>query len=170
MESLPGEIKLYSGNVSSLPRSWVFCHGQPLSRTEYRRLFSVIGVSYGAGDRQTTFNVPDFRGRFPLGLDSRKGETFGTRQNGAPTCTLSVDNLPSHSHNQGSFVTSETGNHAHSVHDPGHNHGGSTGEGPFSGGPHGMVGRGGVGNDHGRHTHSIPCGIDRNITSSWWQS
>jgi hypothetical protein len=71
---LIGEIKLYSGNASFLPRHWVFCHGQVLSRVEYQRLFSVIDVSFGAGNDETTFNVPDFRGRFPLGLDPQRNE------------------------------------------------------------------------------------------------
>ncbi|CAF1603356.1 unnamed protein product [Rotaria magnacalcarata] len=156
---LTGEIKLYTGNASSLPKDWLFCHGQALSREEYQRLFSVIGVSFGPGNGQTTFNVPDFRGRFPLGLDSRRNETPGIRHSGASTHTLSINNLPLHAHDKGSFVTTVTGNHGHRVEDPGHNHGGVTGDGPFSKGRYGMIGTGGGGNDNGWHKHTINSGL-----------
>ncbi|CAF4200655.1 unnamed protein product [Rotaria sp. Silwood2] len=63
--SLVGEIKLYLGKASCLPCTWMFCHGQTLSHTNYYLLFSVIGKLYGAGGGKTTFNLPDFRGRFP---------------------------------------------------------------------------------------------------------
>ncbi|CAM4755969.1 unnamed protein product [Rotaria magnacalcarata] len=156
---LTGEIKLYTGNASSLPKDWLFCHGQALSREEYQRLFSVIGVSFGPGNGQTTFNVPDFRGRFPLGLDSRRNETPGIRHSGASTHTLSINNLPLHAHDKGSFVTTVTGNHGYRVEDPGHNHGGVTGDGPFSKGRYGMIGTGGGGNDNGWHKHTINSGL-----------
>lgn len=57
---------------------WLDCHGQELSRTTYATLFSVIGITFGAGNGTTTFNVPDFRGRFPLGKSvSGTGNTLG---------------------------------------------------------------------------------------------
>ncbi|CAF3888100.1 unnamed protein product [Rotaria sp. Silwood1] len=156
---LTGEIKLYTGNASSLAKDWVFCHGQALSRGGYQRLFSVIGVSFGAGNGATTFNVPDFRGRFPLGLDPRRNETAGIRYSGAANQTLSIDHLPAHAHNQGTFIIHEAGNHVHRIYDPGHNHGGATGDAPYSGGGYSMRPSGGGGNDNGRHAHSIPTGL-----------
>lgn len=49
------------------PTGWLLCDGQAVSRTDFVGLFSVIGVTYGAGDGSTTFNVPDLRGRVPVG-------------------------------------------------------------------------------------------------------
>ncbi|CAF3947587.1 unnamed protein product [Rotaria sp. Silwood1] len=62
---LVGEMKLYLGKSSCLPCTWMYCHGQTLSRVTYHLLFSVIGESFGAGDGKTTFNLPDFRRGFP---------------------------------------------------------------------------------------------------------
>lgn len=62
---LIGEIKPYAG--SNEPTGWLKCDGRAVSRTDYSALFNVIGTTYGSGDESTTFNLPDLRGRFPLG-------------------------------------------------------------------------------------------------------
>lgn len=49
------------------PTGWLLCNGQSISRATYAALFAVISTSYGIGDGLTTFNVPDLRGRFPIG-------------------------------------------------------------------------------------------------------
>ena len=49
------------------PTGWLLCDGAAVSRTTYSELFAAIGVAFGVGDGATTFNVPDMRGRFPLG-------------------------------------------------------------------------------------------------------
>lgn len=54
---------------------WVFCDGTALSRTDEEDLFSAIGTTYGAGDGSTTFNVPDLRGRGPIGVGAGTGLT-----------------------------------------------------------------------------------------------
>jgi len=46
---------------------WLVCDGTAISRTTYSLLFAVVGTSYGAGDGSTTFNLPDLRGRTPVG-------------------------------------------------------------------------------------------------------
>ncbi|CAF4097021.1 unnamed protein product [Rotaria sordida] len=140
-----------------LPARWLRCDGLPVSRTSYARLFSVIGTLYGGGDQVTTFNLPDFRGRFPLGLDPRQQQTAGIRQSGSANHTLSRDELPTHSHDEGSFVTEQAGDHIHPLEDPGHNHGGRTDDSAFSGGGWGMFGAG-VGSDRGSHSHAISTG------------
>lgn len=76
-------------------RNWLVCNGQAVSRTTYSQLFNIIGTQYGEGDGSTTFNVPDLRGRHPMGFNledtdfSRIGKTGGEK-----THTLTKNELP----------------------------------------------------------------------------
>jgi microcystin-dependent protein len=83
----------------SAPAGWVIAFGQALSRTTYANLFSVIGTTYGAGDGTTTFNVPDFSGRVPVGVDFTQGEfePMG-KTGGSKTHTLTTSEIPAHAH------------------------------------------------------------------------
>ena len=58
-----GEIKIISWNYA--PRSWAFCNGQFLPINQNQALFALLGTMYG-GNGQTTFALPDFRGRVPV--------------------------------------------------------------------------------------------------------
>lgn len=60
-------IEIWSGNFA--PKNWMFCQGQKLQITQYTALFSLLGNTYG-GDGRTYFNLPDLRGRVPLGVGS----------------------------------------------------------------------------------------------------
>lgn len=101
-DTLPiGAITQFSGSVA--PTNWLFCNGQAVSRTTYSELFGVIGTTYGEGDGSTTFNLPDFIGRVPVGLDSEDTDfdnlgDFG----GEKTHTLTIDEMPNHSHSASS--------------------------------------------------------------------
>lgn len=155
---ITGEVRLYSG-MGNPPHPWLLCDGSALSRVEYRRLFSVIGTQYGSGDRITTFNLPDFRGRVALGVDTNEIRVSSAKDvghsGGNATHQMKLSQLPEHKHTQGSLYLSSAGAHQHSISDPGHNHGGSTGStGPMGSGPWGMRG-GGHGSDQSSHTHSI---------------
>lgn len=67
-DTLPiGSITAY-GNETA-PANWLICDGSAVSRTAYADLFAVIGTKYGAGDGSTTFNLPNLKGRVPVGLD-----------------------------------------------------------------------------------------------------
>jgi microcystin-dependent protein len=84
---------------SFAPAGWAFCNGVLLPISEYETLFNLIGTTYG-GDGQSTFALPDFRGRVPIhmgtgpGLSSRQlGESGGVE-----TVTLTTQQLPVHSH------------------------------------------------------------------------
>jgi microcystin-dependent protein len=77
-----GMITPFGGAIGEIPDGWRICYGQAISRTTFADLFNVIGTAYGVGDGSTTFNLPNLRGRFPLGhassgTGSAMGETGG---------------------------------------------------------------------------------------------
>lgn len=61
-----GAMQPYAG--STAPTGWLLCDGTAISRTTYANLFSVIGTTYGSGDGSSTFNLPDLRQRFVMGV------------------------------------------------------------------------------------------------------
>ena len=88
---------MFAGNFA--PRGWAFCDGQLLAVSQNDALFSLLGTIYG-GDGRTTFGLPDVRGRIPLHAGSGPGLTtrrVGAKA-GAEKVTLTVNQLPSHSH------------------------------------------------------------------------
>lgn len=87
-----GEIRLFAGNFA--PAGWMFCDGQLLSISENETLFQLIGTTYG-GDGQNTFALPDLRGRIPI----HQGNGFVLAETGgAESVTLTVQQIPAHSH------------------------------------------------------------------------
>ena len=97
MEGYLGEIRLFGGNWA--PRNWAFCAGQLLSYDAYPDLFSIIGTTYG-GDGETTFGLPDLRGRVAIGPGQGPGlpNVYLGEIAGSFSATLVVNNLPAHSH------------------------------------------------------------------------
>jgi microcystin-dependent protein len=97
--------------ASAAPAGWMFCDGSSVSRSTYSGLFAAIGTTYGAGNGSTTFNVPDMRGRVPVGRDTGQSEfnVLG-ETGGATTHTLTVAEMPSHTHtNFGALIARGTG-------------------------------------------------------------
>jgi microcystin-dependent protein len=87
-----GEIRIFGGNFA--PAGWMFCEGQLLPIAENETLFQLIGTDYG-GDGQSTFALPDLRGRLPL----HQGNGFILAETGgAEEITLTTQQIPSHSH------------------------------------------------------------------------
>lgn len=72
----PGTVTMFAG--SSTPTGWMVCDGSAVSRTTYAGLFAAIGTTWGVGDGSTTFNVPDLRGRTPIGAGTGSGLTART--------------------------------------------------------------------------------------------
>jgi microcystin-dependent protein len=97
MEGYIGEIRMFGGNFS--PGSWNFCDGSLQSIAVYTALFSIIGTTYG-GDGQTTFALPDFRGRIPVGTGNGPGlPVYELGQTGGhETATLTNQTMPMHTH------------------------------------------------------------------------
>ena len=87
-----GEIRMFAGNFA--PAGWMFCEGQLLPISEYETLFNLIGTTYG-GDGQSTFALPDLRGRIPV--DQGNGFTLA-ENGGAEEITLTVSQISAHSH------------------------------------------------------------------------
>lgn len=87
-----GEIKIVSFNFP--PKGWAFCNGQLMPIIQNQALFSLLGTQYG-GNGQTTFALPDFRGRVPLhvGNEFTQGQAAGKEAH-----TLQIMEMPAHSH------------------------------------------------------------------------
>jgi len=87
-----GEIKIITWNFA--PKGWALCNGQFLPINQNQALFSLLGTTYG-GNGQTTFALPDFRGRVPAHMGG--GLTLGERA-GSAAVTLNIQQLPAHTH------------------------------------------------------------------------
>ncbi len=92
-----GEIRMFGGNFA--PAGWMLCEGQLLPISENDTLFALIGTTYG-GDGQSTFGLPDLRGRLPIHQGTGPGLSTRTlgEQNGVEDVTLTVNQLPIHTH------------------------------------------------------------------------
>jgi len=102
----------------SAPTGYLLADGSAYSRVTYATLFAICGTAYGVGDGSTTFNLPDMRGRYPMGVaTSGTGNTRGARF-GAIDHTHSVATQAVHSH----------GTDSKTVAGGGHDHGAATGD------------------------------------------
>lgn len=112
-----GTVLPYAGAATGIPAGWLICDGGAVSRSTYADLHTVLkdaagtnSYPFGSGDGSTTFNVPDMRGRFPLGKDNMGGTsadrvTATQADNvgqgaGADKHTLTTPEMPSHTHVQ----------------------------------------------------------------------
>ena len=91
-EPFLAEIKVVSFNFA--PKGWALCNGQLLPINQNQALFSLLGTTYG-GNGQTTFALPDFRGRVPVHVGS--GVTLGQAA-GTDFHTLLHAEMPQHTH------------------------------------------------------------------------
>lgn len=110
-DTLPiGAILPFSSDT--IPNGWLLCDGRAVSRTKYAELFKAIGTKHGSGDGSTTFNLPNPKGRTLVGKDSSDTDFSELgKTGGEKTHTLTVSEMPKHSHNfqfdqtEGSNVT-----------------------------------------------------------------
>jgi microcystin-dependent protein len=97
MEPFIGQLMLFAGNFA--PRGWAFCNGSLLSIAQNSALFSILGTTYG-GDGQTTFGLPDLRGRLPMHPGQGPGLSSYAlgQQGGVEAVTLNITQIPVHGH------------------------------------------------------------------------
>lgn len=97
MEGYLSEIRIFAGNFP--PRGWAFCNGSQLAISSFDALYALIGTTYG-GDGVNTFNIPDLRGRVPVGTGQGPGlpavalgQVMGTE-----STTMTTSQMPAHNH------------------------------------------------------------------------
>jgi len=119
---LIGEMKIWPSTV--VPANWLICDGRAVSRTTYQNLFTILGSGaiWGAGDGSTTFNLPDMRGRAPIGVGQGTGLSNRAlaAKNGVETVALTAAQMPQHNHTidhghsaSGSGTADAQGSHMH---------------------------------------------------------
>jgi microcystin-dependent protein len=141
VSSLPVGTIVMTGRSTAPDSNWRICNGDAVSRSTLSALFAAIGTAYGVGDGVASFNLPDLRGRFPIGK-SFVGRTQATETHtlgedgGEEFHTLTTSELPAHNHTQ----------NAHSHTQGTHRHTGTTGTA-------------------GEHTHTVNGGLSAFITA-----
>ena len=98
-EPFLGEIRAFGFNFA--PRGWAMCNGQLLPIAQNTALFSLLGTTYG-GNGQTTFALPDLRGRVPVHMGQGHGlsNRIQGEQSGEENHTLIITEMPAHAHAQ----------------------------------------------------------------------
>lgn len=105
MDGTMSEIRMFAGNFA--PKAWAFCQGQTLAINTNQALFALLGTMYG-GNGVTTFMLPNFAGRTPMGTGNGVGNDNWTLGEiaGTPTVTCTTANMPMHNHASGTETAS----------------------------------------------------------------
>lgn len=120
-----GAIQAYGGDV--IPNGYLLCDGSPVSRTTFAALFGAIGTKHGNGDGSTTFNLPDYRGRFLRGRDGGAGRDPDASSRTAMATGGSTGDAV------GSVQVDATDVNGLGISDPGHRHSFTNNLGNFGG-------------------------------------
>ena len=90
--------------IDKIPNGWLICNGAAISRTTYKALFNVIGTTYGAGDGSTTFNLPDFQGKFLRGYGS-----YDSNRRSGNIAQVQEDTIQNHRHRFAAYGVKDGG-------------------------------------------------------------
>jgi hypothetical protein len=115
----PGMIQMSA--APNPPPGWLLCNGVAVSRTTYSALYAALGgpnSAWGQGDGANTFNVPDLRGRVPVGVGTATGVSPATNRvlgamDGAEQVIISVNQIPAHGHHMDFYSQGEDRDHEH---------------------------------------------------------
>jgi len=100
-----GVMYMWPGQISAIPENYRLCDGTELLIADYPEIFSILGTTYG-GDGSTNFKLPDLRSRFVVGYDSAKNDYNNLgKTGGLDEVTLTIEQIPSHSHQYEQFAT-----------------------------------------------------------------
>jgi len=156
LTNMAGVIVAFGG--ATPPQGWLLCDGAAVSRTTYASLFAAIGSAFGAGNGSTTFNVPDFRGRFLRGVDggTNRDPDVAVRiamntggNSGAGVGSIQNDST---ANSNVGVVTNRSGNHTHTQIGGNEATFGTTGAGPYNAMAQNSYSQTAGGGDH---THAI---------------
>lgn len=117
MEEFIGVVKIFAGNFA--PRGWMFCNGQLISIAQHSAVFALLGTTYG-GNGQTTFALPDLRGRAAIGWGQGPGlSNYQLGQvSGTENTSILISNMPAHNHVATSTLSLNASNAAATVATP----------------------------------------------------
>jgi hypothetical protein len=105
-----GTIQIYAGDTTKIPTGWLLCRGQAIDRVQYKDLWDVIGIYWGQGNGNSTFNLPDLRGMFLRGANGTRTSTFVD-----PDLNNRTANGLGHKNNAGSLQEDAFQGHRHSA-------------------------------------------------------
>ena len=154
-----GAIVAYA--AATAPIGWLLCDGTAVSRTTYATLFALISTTYGVGDGSTTFNVPNLKSRFPIGLDAADaamdalGETGGAK---TVTLTGAESGVPVHAH--ANTLAADASTHDHDF--------GNASNTTTTGGGNRLTNVTGTAETEtgGSHTHTLTGGVTDNTAAA----
>ena len=109
-----GTIHMWPTSVA--PTGFLLCNGQAVSRITYNPLYVLFGTTFGAGDNSSTFNLPNFLNRFPMGAGTSANYAIGATGGSADAIVVS------HTHTFSGTSSGQSVTHSHAVTDPGHTH------------------------------------------------
>ena len=118
-----GTVTQYAG--AAAPTGYLLCDGAAVSRSTYADLFTLLSTTYGAGDGSTTFNLPDLRGRSPVGRGANATVSTLGNNDGVAEASRKGLVVPAHHHGMGTGADlniTSSGSHTHTATDSGHGH------------------------------------------------
>ena len=152
-----GTIHMWPTSVA--PTGFLLCNGQAVSRTTYNPLYVLFGTTFGAGDNSSTFNLPNFLNRFPMGAGTSANYAIGATGGSADAIVVS------HTHTF-SGTSDAGGAHSHTITDPGHTHASPKNAAPNGGGAGIAMAGAAAGNSPGYDTTAASTGITINTSAT----